>query len=434
MKLPPHDARPGSAPGWQDGADSAVNRKIMNSKRALVLAFGTVPVICVLLLLLRRPDGPFPPAVQVSIAQSNAPLRVFPGPNGAFFVLPDGSLWRWGQPGGSQFSRARMPEQVGTNTDWTEARASNSHCLGLRRDGTLWEWGLRGTRLVATPEQVDAGTDWTGVAAGDAHAVALKRDGTVWAWGENGSRQLGDNGPSRTNLTQVGTETNWVAVSCGQGPLTCALKRDGTFWVWGTDLFSGTVFTQPCQALAGTNWAGFESDGITRVRNRRGELWQPVSLRAGTAQNASAAGYLLSTNTADGRFAQAWCDKAMAFEVRADGCLWQALVTYRRSEGSIPFERIPGRWRRVGKRSDWMGVWGTGTAIGLTADGTLWIWGADPGLEPTMVLSSRLRALQHRVASRLGTAPGNLTTLSRPGYRKTPTPLMTIRIAGGRQE
>jgi hypothetical protein len=86
------------------------------------------------LLALRSP-------VMVSLTRSNQALRIFPGVTGVFMILPDGSLWRWGQTGGRPFSRARAPEQFGTSVGWVKAIAPNNHCLALRSDGTLWEWG-----------------------------------------------------------------------------------------------------------------------------------------------------------------------------------------------------------------------------------------------------------------------------------------------------
>ncbi|HWI56661.1 MAG TPA: hypothetical protein VNZ22_05510, partial [Bacillota bacterium] len=328
----------------------------MKAKRALRLSSGALLAMGLLWLFLSRLHHPFPPPVQVTLSQSNAPVRVFPGVTGVFFILPDGSLWRWGQPGGSAFARARMPEPVGTNTDWVEALAANNHCLGLRRDGTVWEWGWRGAKYATTPEPAGPGTNWIGIAAGDVHSLALKRDGTLWAWGDNARCQLGESGPSRTEMAQVGTETNWMAVSCGQGSLTCALKRDGTFWIWGTDFTS--LFPQPFQALTETNWVQFETETVLRARNRRGELWQPFRFRPGLAVSAPAACFLITTNAA-GRFAQAYCGKASAFEVRADGTLWEAPITFRPATASTPPTRLPGTWQRVDRRSDWVGVWGT---------------------------------------------------------------------------
>ena len=66
--------------------------------------------------------------------------------------------------------------------------------MALRRDGTVWAWGnnLYGqlgdgtTTNCSTPVQVQGLTDVVAIAGGwFGHTLALRRDGTVWAWGLN---------------------------------------------------------------------------------------------------------------------------------------------------------------------------------------------------------------------------------------------------------
>jgi alpha-tubulin suppressor-like RCC1 family protein len=44
-------------------------------------------------------------------------------------------------------SSAAAPEPVGTNRNWLQAAASYNHLVGLRQDGTIWEWGQSGSRV-----------------------------------------------------------------------------------------------------------------------------------------------------------------------------------------------------------------------------------------------------------------------------------------------
>ena len=76
--------------------------------------------------MVRHKDGPFPPPVQVSVKGGLESLKIFPGVGATFFVLPDGSLWIWGKPGGGNFTRARMPTRVGDGTNWVKALAMNN--------------------------------------------------------------------------------------------------------------------------------------------------------------------------------------------------------------------------------------------------------------------------------------------------------------------
>jgi hypothetical protein len=86
-----------------------------------------------------------------------------------------------------------------------------------------------------------------------------------------------------------------------------------------------------------------------------------------------------------------------------------------------------GEWRRLSNRSDWLGLWGTsGTAVGLTADGTLWTWGIDQGREPELDFISRLKLAQSRLMSVFGPAPRPMPAGTMPAYQKQPRPLIRL--------
>ncbi len=196
------------------------------------------PALAVAIVLLAgaymvfgRSQPRFTPPVAVTLSQSNAPLRVFPGWNGGvFLILPDQSLWRWGQPDGPGFRNAAMPEMMGTNRDWVKvALLPGPRIFALRTNGTTWEWGvLPNGRFTNTPVQRNFDTDWKDIAVTPRYRVGLKQDGTLWGWGP----PLG----TRTNMSrdfrrlpeQVGTATNWSKiVSVDMGMI--GLQSNGTF-------------------------------------------------------------------------------------------------------------------------------------------------------------------------------------------------------------
>jgi alpha-tubulin suppressor-like RCC1 family protein/ABC-type transport system involved in cytochrome c biogenesis permease component len=384
-----------------------------------------------------RPKFPAPVAITVDF--SKGPLRVFPGVMGAFFILPDGSLWRWGQPGGSTSSKAMVPERVGSGNDWVQLATAYEHCVGLRRDGTIWEWGWRvDGKSSSEPEQADPGHEWMTVAAGQRHALAIKRDGTLWAWGENNANQLGiGTGPNQTNLVQVGTDHQWAAVQ-GLWASTIAVRTDGTLWAWGQiPRFGGSQISlssepSPKQICAETNWVGLTAGTLpVLARTKSGEWWNPYCGAPGPDASAASTCRFIVSNSLSDHVALAFFGGPKIFEVRADGTLWESTYPYPMANW---VSAAAGKWQQMGNRSDWISIWGAfNTAYGLTSDGVIWTWGQDPSGEPTMDLSSRLRLLQQQVRSIFG-RPVPRTGIPRMlPFQKEPRPLIQLISAGTAQ-
>jgi alpha-tubulin suppressor-like RCC1 family protein len=158
----------------------------------------------------------------------------------------DGTLWAWGentfgQLGQSSIDDQHVPIRIGDGTNWIAISAGEGHSLGLQRNGTLWAWGwnAHGQLGIGTltdrsePVQVGTNTNWSTIAAGYRHSVALQTDGSLWAWGCNGSGQLGNGTTSSTNSPiLIGTENDWLRIAAG-AEHTVAIKTDGGVWTWG---------------------------------------------------------------------------------------------------------------------------------------------------------------------------------------------------------
>lgn len=209
----------------------------------------------------------------------------------------DGSLWAWGdntygQLGNNQATLVQtLPTQVGSDKDWKTVAAGDYHSLALKTNGTLWAWGdsadgTLGTGetysgiILATPTQVGADTDWVAVAAGPDHTVALKANGTLWGWGSNQVGQLGD----QTNLEgrapiRIGADTDWADVAA-RGDQTLAIKKDGRLFAWGLNadgqLGDGTSVNKDLPTLvnADVNWSKVATGkGHTVALKKDGTLW-----------------------------------------------------------------------------------------------------------------------------------------------------------------
>jgi hypothetical protein len=334
-----------------------------------------------------------PPPVAVSITQSYAPLKVFPVNEGAFFILPDGTLWRWGKTGAPEFARAPRPEQIGVNHHWVKIAAAGTHCLGLRADGTIWGWGFSNARNIPDPQPAVPGHDWIDVATGQHHAVGLRRDGSIWKWNEP---LVGNDGDVPT-LTCLSLATNWVAVGCGWNS-TLALRADGTLWAGGrmysqkNGTYTNAEIRFPALLCAESNWVALEDLGL--ARNRAGELWDTKAAVPKAQLGASEVCQLVASDCTVDRVQS--ISQYFPAQVRPNGTLW--VEPYQLSRGLDP--PTPGEWRQLGVRTDWQAVWSTwATGYGLTADGTLWMWGYDFGQEPHTNLAWRVEMLRERLGN-----------------------------------
>lgn len=136
-------------------------------------------------------------------------VAVSAGPDAAFVLRSDRSLWAWGsglygqlgngQTGYGQFaSRPQvmpgLPKLIGV------AAGKTHQVFTLDVNGRLWSWGLDDYGVLgrdvrydgATPIRLDDLIDVETVVAGsNAQAMAMTRDGRIWGWGYNSSSTLG---------------------------------------------------------------------------------------------------------------------------------------------------------------------------------------------------------------------------------------------------
>jgi hypothetical protein len=382
------------------------------------------------------PSSKKPPAPPViALGRTNTALRVLPREGGVLFLLPDGSLWRWGAIPNWPYPRAAIPERLGWDSDWTDVSLSYRNFVGLRSHGTVWQWDWHA--FEQGPWQVDTGRDWMKVSAGNGHSVVLKRDGTLWAWGDNLFGQLGispgpTNAPfTRTNLTQIGTNNDWKSVDTW-GLCDIGLRGNGTLWIWGyigfssrPGSFSHTNSNFPTQFCQETNWAELSSLG---ARNQAGELWRLPYFAAlpSATTSVSTISYLLASNLtsaapAIGVFRDTQNSLAL-YEIRSNGTLWAKPLVGQPWAGLS----TAGPWEQVGKRTDWIAVWGHyGPVVALTADGTLWTWGPDFSEEPSMTFQARVQALKGSLAGKMGAGFASPPSPEFP-FQKEPRPLMRM--------
>jgi hypothetical protein len=396
--------------------------------RKPVLAYLMVGGALAAVFLARSNQPHFPPVVLISLTQSNAPFRVFPGGgSGVFFIMPDGTLWRWGRTGAPQVPRAMAPEPVGDGHDWVKVVAAGTHCLGLRADGTIWGWGFSNGRLWPEPQPAMEGHDWIDLGTGLHHAAAIKRDGTLWFWNEPLVANNGQGYPKRRFFS-----SNCVAVYCGPSS-TVALQRDGAICAVGFSIFKGSSWVNtnswvsinspgPARFCADTNWTALDAAGL--ARNQAGELWDLADAAPNPLAGAPAVFSLVSYNWASDRVNSV--PSLTRMQVRADGTLWVAHILS--SSAAAP---KADDWRQLGTRSDWVALWGhQETGFGMTSDGTVWTWGMDLGKEPVKTYESRLELLRDRLTG-LVTPRAGKTVPFVAFYSTQPRPL--LKLVGGKE-
>jgi len=88
----------------------------------------------------------------------------------------DGTLWAWGLNNYGQLG----------NGDTSDVGARV-----LKGDQHVGVYGKQVANASDTPVPVEGGDDWIAVSAQGHHSIAMKRDGSVWTWGLNWFGQLG---------------------------------------------------------------------------------------------------------------------------------------------------------------------------------------------------------------------------------------------------
>lgn len=160
----------------------------------------------------------------------------------------DGTLWDWGDNGYGQLGdgttvNRNAPVRVTSLSDVFAVAGGGNHTLALTGDGRVWAWGDNsngqlgdGTFLSRSqPLPVPHLTQGVAIAAGYSHSLALKKDGSVWAWGDNSSGQLGNGTTENSNIPErVSGLAEVIAIAAGQYH-NYALKKDGTLWAWGAN-------------------------------------------------------------------------------------------------------------------------------------------------------------------------------------------------------
>lgn len=236
-----------------------------------------------------------------------------------------------------------------------------------------------------------AGVDcrFVAVAGGQWHACAIGIDRSLWCWGWNNVGQLGTGalGDQRERPVRVGTDTDWLSITAGEGH-TCGLRADGGLWCWGWNssgqlgLLDSSDRSRPTRVDGGPFTSVRVGYRFTCARQEDGSLWcwgenRQGQLGQGVLGNRN---YLSRVTEADdwgdidedrlGFGGGGW----HACGIRSGGLWcwgWNASGQLGVGDGMDRLEPT-----RVGVDDDWAsvatGYWHT---CALRTGGSLWCWG-----------------------------------------------------------
>ncbi|TAL16737.1 hypothetical protein EPN96_08080 [bacterium] len=312
----------------------------------------------------------------------------------AVALKSDGTLWAWGDNRNRQLGDGTnitryFPVKIGTDNDWVDIEVGDKANFALKSDGSLWAWGydtygcgqlgLGDGSGYYGPAKVGTDNDWTAVSTSQQwHTLALKRDGSLWAWGLNLLKQLGDGTTvNKKTPTRVGTDTDWRWAEAGIGSL--AVKRDGTLWVWGTIYPWWSVGTGnltdylgvPTRAGDTAGWLYGSSGYLNTLTRTDGTLW------AGGLTYRDTTVFTPKQSTGFNDWEAISTQYRSSAGIRSDKSLWTWGDNYSgqlgvgdKAKRYSPVQAGAGlSWKKVSVGGDRMSA--------VTEDGQLWSWGGN---------------------------------------------------------
>ena len=273
----------------------------------------------------------------VSVGYSQCWLKIAAGNDTSIALTSNHEIINWGWT--DQLSPyTTTPTKRGNDLNWESVSNGDTPKFFIKQNGTLWFWGnnlygqsgsgSNNPSNFANLTQIGTDSDWLKVSAEIYSVHAIKNNGTLWAWGVNNNGQLGDSTYSDSYIPiQIGTDTDWANLSSSFNH-TIALKSDGTLWAWGKNY----------HGVLGLTGIAVEENVLSPTQIGNDSNWEQIATNMFTT-----------------------------FALKTDGTIW--------SWGLIDATDIMVP-NQIGNESDWNQItMGMNHYVALKTDGTLWTWG-----------------------------------------------------------
>jgi len=267
--------------------------------------------------------------------------------------------------------------------------------VGNNDNGQL---GQNNTINYSSPVQIP-GTTWgAGTRYAETNQVFALKEGGLYAWGKNSNHgQLGLNDTvSRSSPTQVGSATNWAAVTSGTTSFSTSMaaNSDGELFAWGSG-YAGTLgnningtstpnwrFSSPVQ-IPGTDWSReinlFGNNAVALKTNGTLWLWGGNNSRIfNDTSNGRSSPTQIGTDTTWNKMSRGG-NAGEIYGIKTDGTLWAWGANNKGQLGlnqGFPALIAASSPTQVGTDTNWanLGI-GEASVVATKTNGTLWTWG-----------------------------------------------------------